>query len=52
MDPFALALFAAALILNSATPRPSIAALVSRVIARGWSYVAPFVAAMWIGEVI
>ncbi|MGI9351259.1 MAG: LysE family translocator [Rhizobiaceae bacterium] len=52
MDLFALTLFVAALILNSAIPGPSIAALVSRVIMRGWRDVAPFVAAMWIGEVI
>ncbi|MCF6326635.1 MAG: LysE family translocator [Devosiaceae bacterium] len=52
MEPLALALFAAALMLNSGTPGPSIAALVSRVITRGWTDVAPFVAAMWIGEVI
>ena len=52
MDPIALAIFATALILNAGTPGPSIAALVSRVITRGWGDVAPFVAAMWIGEVI
>ncbi|WP_138469282.1 LysE family translocator [Poseidonocella sp. HB161398] len=52
MDSFALAVFAAALVLNAGTPGPSIAALVSRVIARGWRDVAPFVAAMWLGEVI
>lgn len=52
MEPVALALFAAALILNAGTPGPSIAALVSRVISRGWRDVAPFVAAMWIGEVL
>lgn len=52
MEPVALALFATALILNAGTPGPSIAALVSRVISRGWKDVAPFVAAMWIGEVL
>lgn len=52
MEPFALVFFAFALILNAGTPGPSIAALVSRVISRGWSDVAPFVAAMWIGEII
>ena len=52
MEPFALAVFAAALILNAGTPGPSIAALVSRVISRGRADVAPFVAAMWIGEII
>lgn len=52
MDPFALILFALALMVNAGVPGPSIAALVSRVIARGWRDIAPFVAAMWIGEVI
>lgn len=52
MDPLALALFAAALILNAGTPGPSIAALVSRVITRGWRDIAPFVLAMWLGEVL
>ncbi|WP_418594880.1 LysE family translocator [Ponticoccus sp. (in: a-proteobacteria)] len=52
MDTIALSLFAAALILNAGTPGPSIAALVSRVITRGCRDVAPFVAAMWLGEVI
>ncbi|HMB75955.1 MAG TPA: LysE family translocator [Kiloniellaceae bacterium] len=52
MDPFALAIFAAALVLAAGTPGPSIAALVSRVIASGWRDVLPFLAAMWIGEVI
>lgn len=52
MEPIALLLFVTALILNAGTPGPSIAALVSRVITRGWHDVAPFVAAMWLGEVI
>lgn len=52
MDVSSIAIFAAALFLNAATPGPSIAALVSRVITRGWRDVVPFVAAMWIGEVI
>lgn len=52
MDISSIALFAAALFLNAATPGPSIAALVSRVIARGWRDVIPFVAAMWLGEVV
>jgi len=46
-----LVTFAAALLLNAGTPGPSIAALVSRVITNGWRDVAPFVLAMWIGEV-
>lgn len=52
MEPFALFLFAAALFINAGTPGPSIAALVSRVISSGWRDIAPFVAAMWVGEVI
>ncbi len=52
MEPFALLLFAFALLINAGTPGPSIAALVSRVISSGWRDIAPFVAAMWIGEVL
>lgn len=52
MDPVALAVFTAALVVNAATPGPSIAALVSRVMSHGWRDVAPFVAAMWLGEVV
>lgn len=47
-----LAIFAGALLLNSGTPGPSIAALVSRVITNGWRDIVPFVAAMWVGEVL
>ncbi|NIF76898.1 LysE family translocator [Paraburkholderia sp. Cy-641] len=52
MELLSVAIFAGALLLNAATPGPSVVALVSRVIARGWRGVIPFVAAMWIGEVI
>ncbi|SAL57117.1 lysine exporter protein LysE/YggA [Caballeronia udeis] len=52
MQPLSVAIFAGALLLNAATPGPSIAALVSRVITTGWRGVIPFIAAMWIGEVI
>ena len=52
MEPLTVAIFAGALLLNAGTPGPSIAALVSRVITNGWRDVIPFVAAMWIGEVI
>lgn len=52
MEPFALFLFAVALLVNAGTPGPSIAALVSRVISSGWRDIAPFVAAMWLGEVM
>lgn len=52
MEPISVAIFAGALALNAGTPGPSIAALVSRVITNGWRDVAPFVAALWVGEVI
>lgn len=52
MDLLSVAIFAAALLLNAGTPGPSVAALVSRVITSGWRDVIPFIAAMWIGEVI
>lgn len=52
MDFFAFAIFTFALILNSGTPGPSIVALVARVISRGWRDIAPFVVAMWVGELI
>src|SRR4029453_12226484 len=52
MDPSALAIFAGALIINAASPGPSIAALVARVIARGTRGVVPFISAMWIGEAL
>jgi threonine/homoserine/homoserine lactone efflux protein len=45
-----LLLFAGALIVAAGSPGPSIAALVARVISRGWRDVLPFLAAMWIGE--
>ena len=51
IDLAALAIFAAALFWNSASPGPSILALVSRTITRGWKDVLPFLAAMWIGEI-
>lgn len=52
IDALSLWVFALALILNAGTPGPSIAALVSRVISNGWQDVMPFIAAMWIGEVV
>jgi threonine/homoserine/homoserine lactone efflux protein len=51
LDLTSLAIFAFALLLNAGSPGPSIAALVGRVLSRGWRDVAPFVAAMWLGEV-
>lgn len=47
-----LAIFATALLLAAGSPGPSIAALVSRVLAKGWRDVLPFLAAMWFGEVV
>jgi len=52
LDVSTLAVFALALVLAAGSPGPSIAALVARVLTRGWHDVAPFVAAMWIGEVV
>lgn len=52
IDMLSLGVFVLALILNAGTPGPSIVALVSRVVSNGWQDVMPFVAAMWIGEVI
>ena len=52
MEPLTVGLFAGALLLNAGMPGPSVAALVSRVITNGWRDVVPFLAAMWIGEVI
>ncbi len=47
-----LAAFAGSLIVAAGSPGPSIAALVSRVIAKGHRDVLPFLAAMWIGEAV
>lgn len=52
MDAGTLALFAGALALAAGSPGPSVAALVARTIARGWREVMPFLAAMWLGEVL
>ena len=52
MDLSALLIFAGALALAAGSPGPSIAALVARVISRGYGGVIPFTAAMWIGEAI
>lgn len=52
MDLAALVVFAGALMIAAGSPGPSIAALVSRVLTRGWRDVLPFAAAMWIGEAI
>jgi threonine/homoserine/homoserine lactone efflux protein len=45
-------LFVLALALAAGSPGPSIAALVARVIVKGWRDVMPFLAAMWLGELL
>jgi threonine/homoserine/homoserine lactone efflux protein len=50
MQLTSLLIFAGALIVAAGSPGPSVAALVARVISRGWRDVLPFLAAMWIGE--
>lgn len=52
MDLSALVIFALALLIAAGSPGPSLAALVARVLARGWREVLPFVAAMWLGELV
>ena len=52
MDVSLLLVFAGALLVNAGSPGPSIAALVSRVLTRGFRDVLPFLAAMWLGEVL
>lgn len=52
MDLSALLIFAGALIVAAGSPGPSVAALVARVIARGWRDVVPFAMAMWMGEAL
>ena len=52
MEPTSLLIFAGALLVAAGSPGPSIAALVARVISKGFRDVFPFLAAMWIGEAI
>ena len=52
MELTSLLIFAGALLVAAGSPGPSIAALVARVISRGFRDVFPFLAAMWIGEAI
>jgi threonine/homoserine/homoserine lactone efflux protein len=52
MEISSLAIFAVALLINAGSPGPSIVALTGRVLAKGWRDVAPFVAAMWLGEAV
>ena len=48
----ALLVFALALLVAAGSPGPSIAALVARVLTNGLRDVLPFLAAMWLGEVL
>ena len=50
MSLSSLLIFAGALIIAAGSPGPSIAALVARVIVKGWRDVLPFLVAMWVGE--
>lgn len=52
MEPTSLLIFAGALLVAAGSPGPSIAALVARVISKGFRDVLPFLAAMWMGEAI
>lgn len=52
MDVSSLIIFAGALFVAAGSPGPSIAALVARIIARGFRDVFPFLLAMWVGEAI
>ncbi|MGQ2904051.1 MAG: LysE family translocator [Neoaquamicrobium sediminum] len=52
MELTSLVFFAGALLVAAGSPGPSIAALVARVISKGFRDVFPFLAAMWIGEAI
>ena len=52
MQVASFVLFAGVLAIAAGSPGPSIAALVARVLARGWREVLPFLAAMWIGEAV
>jgi len=52
MDLTSLLIFAGALLVAAGSPGPSIAALVARVISKGFRDVLPFLAAMWLGEAI
>jgi threonine/homoserine/homoserine lactone efflux protein len=52
MQLTSLLIFAGALFVAAGSPGPSIAALVARVISKGFRDVLPFLLAMWIGEAI
>jgi len=52
MDLSVLVIFAVALFIAAGSPGPSVAALVARVLGRGWREALPFAAAMWVGEAL
>ena len=52
MSMTALAVFALALLVDSASPGPTVAALVARVLAHGVRDVLPFLLAVWLGEAV
>ncbi|PSJ57185.1 LysE family translocator [Kumtagia ephedrae] len=52
MELSSLLIFAGALLVAAGSPGPSIAALVARVVSKGFRDVFPFLLAMWIGEAI
>ncbi|MBX3569609.1 MAG: LysE family translocator [Rhizobiaceae bacterium] len=52
MDLSSILIFAGALAVSAGSPGPSIAALVARVITKGFRDVFPFLLAMWIGEAV
>jgi threonine/homoserine/homoserine lactone efflux protein len=52
MTLFSLIAFAAALIADSISPGPTVAALIARVLSRGIRNVAPFLIAIWLGEAL
>lgn len=52
MDATSLLLFTVALCLAAGAPGPSVAALVAKILARGWREAAPFLVAMWVGELL
>jgi threonine/homoserine/homoserine lactone efflux protein len=52
MTAATLLVFALALVVAAGSPGPSVAALVARVLTRGFREVLPFLAAMWLGEAL
>jgi threonine/homoserine/homoserine lactone efflux protein len=52
VESTSLLIFAGALFVAAGSPGPNIAALVARIVSSGWQGVAPFLAALWLGEAI